>query len=547
MQRFQAQEAGTIFDLAIIGGGITGCALAYEAAHRGFAVCLLEKGDFGGATSAATSKLIHGGLRYLRNLELGLVRQSLRERRILADIAPNLVYPLPHLVPLYGLVRGERAAMGLALGLYDLLAWDRRRVRQACKRLPGRRMLEPGKARALEPGIRPQGLTGAALYYDYQNLCPERLTLAFLKSALAHGARAANYAKVEGLRGAEQGRITGVLVRDLLRGSSYQVDAHLVVNCAGPWADGIVRRAGGKRGRHLQRSEGIHLITRPLVGRYGVVRLDRRQGHFFVLPWRGHSLIGTTDQPFLGDPDHYRVGARSVRQLLERVNAGFGPGDLGPEDVLYAYGGLRPLVESQGRGTYRSSRRYQILDHAAGGLLGLLTVEGGKYTTSRGLAQEVVEVAGRKLGRRPAPSRSHRRLLKGCRVPDLDQFLAQAPRRLAGASPATARTLARLYGEQDRQVWDLACKEPGLERVLNPEGEVLAQVAYAVRHEMAQTLNDILLRRTGLGTLGHPGEEVLQAVLAVAARELGWDRARQEEELARARAALRVPGREDTA
>ncbi len=545
MRRFEPNGRGEGFDLVIIGGGITGCAVAYEAAHRGFSVCLLEKGDFGGATSAATSKLIHGGLRYLRNLELGLVRESLRERRILADIAPNLVYPLPHLVPLYGLVRGERAALGLALGLYDLLAWDRRRVRQACKRLPGRRMLGPQKARSLEPGIRPRGLTGAALYYDYQNLCPERLTLAFLKSALAHGARAANYARVEGLPRTDRGRVRGVLVRDLMRGSSYQVEARLVLNCAGPWADGIVRRAGGKRGTHLVRSEGIHLVTRPLVGRHGVVRLDRRQGHFFVLPWRGHSLIGTTDQPFQGDPDQYRVRARSLRRLLERVNAGFGPGDLGPGDVLYAYGGLRPLVESGGGGTYRSSRRYQVLDHAAGGLQGLISVEGGKYTTSRGLALEVVEMAGRKLGRRPGPSRSHRLLLTGCRVPELERFLAQAPRRLAGASPVTARTLARLYGEQDHRVWELARGQPGLERVLNREGEVLAQVVYAVRHEMALTLSDILLRRTGLGTLGHPGRRVLEAVLEVAARELGWDRARREEEMARARAALRVPGRED--
>ncbi len=546
MQRFEAKDAGRGFDLVIIGGGITGCAVAYEAAGRGLSVCLLEKGDFGGATSAATSKLIHGGLRYLKSLELGLVRESLRERRILANIAPNLVYPLPHLMTLYQTSRWERLAMHWALGLYDLLSYDRARVWDPAQRIPAHRLLSAREALDLEPGIRPQGLRGAALYYDCQSLMPERLTLAFLKSALRLGARAANYAKVEGFLQKPGGRVEGVKVRDLLQDRQYQVRGGLVVNCAGPWADLIVRQAGGAEGRRIRRSEGIHLVTRRLVGEHGVVRLTREGGHFFVLPWRGHSLIGTTDQEYQGDPDDYQVRAESIQGLLDQVNAGFGPGDLGLEDVLYAYGGLRPLVEARGKGTYQVSRRYEVYDHAVYGLEGLITVEGGKYTTSRGLAVEVVNLAGKRLNKRLEPFQSQGRFLAGCEIKDLSAFMAAAPQRLAGAPPRTALTLARFYGSRDLEVWALAQQEPELARPLSEEGEILAQVAYAVHFEMARTLTDILLRRTGLGTLGHPGREVLEAVAEVAARELGWDQARLDRELARAEAALRVPGKEES-
>ena len=545
MKRYIEDADNREFDLLIIGGGITGCAVAYEAASRGLTVCLLEKGDFGAATSAATSKEIHGGLRYLKNLEIKLVRESLRERRILANIAPNLVHPLAHLMPLYDLSAWERAAMHGALTLYDLLSYDRSKAWDPMKRIPGHRMLSASEALSLEPGIRTQGLSCAAVYYDCQSLTPERLTLAFLKSALNCGAQASNYAKVEGLMGASQGRIQGARVRDLLSGRELEMRGRLVINCAGPWADLIVQRAGGVGHQRLRRSEGIHVITRPLVRSHGVTRVYKEGGHFFVLPWRGHSLIGTTDQDYTGDPDDYQVRAESIRELLDKVNEGFGFGDLELSDVLYAYGGLRPLVEDQTKGTYQTSRRYEVHDHAASGLEGLVTVEGGKYTTSRGLAEGVVGLAGGKLSKGIGPCISRKSFLAGCEIPDLTRFLSQATAKLAGAYPATALTLCRLYGMQAEQVWALAQAEPDLGRTLNADGEIMAQVVFAVRFEMARTLNDILLRRTGLGTLGHPGSETLRAVAQMAARELGWDQARQDEEISRAEAALKVPGKEE--
>jgi glycerol-3-phosphate dehydrogenase len=545
MQRYIEDAEERHFDLVIVGGGITGCALAYETASRGLTVCLLEKGDFGGATSAATSKEIHGGLRYLKNREIKLVRESLRERRILANIAPNLVRPLAHLMPLYGLNVWERAAMHGALTLYDLFSHDRAKCWDPMQRIPSHRMISASEAMSLEPGIRSQGFSRAAVYYDCQNLMPERLTLAFLKSAIKCGAKASNYAKVEGLLNLQSGRVTGVQARDLLRGKELEITGGLVINCAGPWADLVLQRAGVAAANELRRSEGIHVVTRPLVRSHGVARVYKEGGHFFVLPWRGHSLIGTTDQAYLGDPDHYQVRAESILELLQKVNEGFGFGDLGLGDVLYTYGGLRPLVEDQTKGTYQTSRRYEVHDHAGSALEGLITVEGGKYTTSRGLAQQVAGLAAGKLAKEISPSLSSREFLTGCQVPDLSAFLSSAPERLAGADPATALILSHLYGEEAESVWALAKENPELARPLNADGEILAQVVYAARQEMARTLSDILLRRTGLGTLGHPGKDVLAAAAVVAARELGWDENRQEEEIGRAEAALKVPGKEE--
>jgi glycerol-3-phosphate dehydrogenase len=549
MQRYVENPDSREFDILIIGGGITGCAVAYEAAGRGLSVCLVEKGDFGGATSAATSKEIHGGLRYLKNGEFKLVRESLRERRILANIAPNLVHPLAHLMPLYNLKAWERASMSFGLTLYDLLSHDRGKVRDPIKRIPPHRMLSASEALALEPGIRSKGLSCAAVYYDCQNLMPERLTLAFLKSAMRRGARASNYAKVETLLGAAQGRnggrVQGAGVRDLLNGREMEIKAGLVINCAGPWADLVLNRAGVQSGQSLRRSEGIHIVTKPLVRSHGVARVHRQGGHFFVLPWRGHSLIGTTDQDYDGDPDDYQVRAQSIQMLLDQVNAGFGFGDLELDDVLYAYGGLRPLVEDQTKGTYQTSRRYEVNDHEQHGLAGLITVEGGKYTTSRGLAESVVPLAAAKLGKEAGPCLSRDAYLDGCEIPSLSAFLSSAPQRLVGAEPSTALTLSQFYGNEAGAVWALGQNDPEMARSLNSDGEIMAQVAYAARFEMARTLNDILLRRTGLGTLGHPGAEVLEQAARVAARELGWDQDRREQEIARIEAALKVPGKED--
>ncbi|HMY46011.1 MAG TPA: FAD-dependent oxidoreductase, partial [Leptospiraceae bacterium] len=236
MIRYIEHPTSEEFDLAVIGGGISGACVAYEAASRGLSVALFEKNDFGGATSSATSKLIHGGLRYLNYFEFGLVRESLRERRILEDIAPNLVYPLPFLIPNYRGVTTNRWVLKAGMILYDLLSFDRGWTVHESKRLPYHHTIDAQAARKIAPLLPEEKLTGAHIYYDCQSIFPERLTLSFLKSAEAHGAKLSNYSAATAFGRSEQGRITSISVRDVLNGKETQVRSKLVINSAGPWA-----------------------------------------------------------------------------------------------------------------------------------------------------------------------------------------------------------------------------------------------------------------------------------------------------------------------
>jgi len=533
------------FDMIVIGGGITGAAVAYEAASRGLAVALFERGDFCQGTSAASSKMIHGGMRYLGNGEFGLVRESLRERRIMENIAPNFVYPRQMMLPHYRHPRRQgKWVMKTGMVLYDLLSWDRNRTWDPSKRIPLHRSLPPEEALHRQPVLTAEGLTGASLFHDCLSVCPERLALAFIKSAVRHGARVANYAPVEGFRfGPGNGRIEGVMVRDLLTGTRHAVAGRMVVNCAGPWADrvlGLARKNGS--GASLRRSEGIHIITpRISDGSTIITAMTPDERHCFLIPWRGHTLIGTTDTLYTGSPDDYRVTRGRILELIDTVNATFAPLSLRFADVLYAYGGLRPLVESPDVETYRASRRHEIYDNEKDGLEGLLTVEGGKWTTSRHLADRVVTLAARKTGMAANRSISASQYLYGSEIPHLPAFLKTLQQKETGFSRRTLDTLGRLYGTECHRVLDLARSDSGLAESLEPDGEIMAQVLYAVRYEMAMSLGDIVLRRTGIATLGDPGRRLLGRVAGIAATELGWDDARIDLEIEQTRQALRLP------
>lgn len=546
MRRFIENHDGRVYDILVIGGGITGAAVAYEAAARGLSVALVEKGDFGAATSSATSKLIHGGLRYLANFELRLVRESLAERRTLENIAPNLVYPQPFLVPLYNTKERSKWVIEPGMIIYDLLSYDKALTWDRSKRLPTHRFMSSSKVRELEPVVKTEGLTGAVVFYDCANISPERLTLAFIKSAVKYGAVVANYAKVEDFvrqptAGGQQ--IRGAVVRDLLTGATREVCADVTINCGGPWADLLLDAARGKPGaQHVRRSEGIHIITRSLTDGHAVggPLPDGRTCN--IIPWRGHSLIGTTDRAYSGDPDAWQVTREKIETFITEVNAGYGKPELIKySDVLYAYGGLRPLVEDETKDVYRTSRRYEIYDNERDGLPGLITVEGGKYTTSRRLAEKVLDTVVEKRDCKPQQGRTARQYLASCEISDLKPFLAEARHANPDFSPTTVETLVRYYGTGYGRVLDIARGDPKYADPLNADGELSAQVVIATRHEMAQTLTDILIRRTGLGSLGHPGRAVLENVAAIATQELGWDAGRTERELDAAERALRLP------
>ena len=546
MQRFIENYINEHFDVIVIGGGITGASVAYEAATRGLKVALLEKKDFSWATSAATSKMIHGGLRYLVNGEISLVRESLRERRVLENIAPNFVYPAPMMMVHYKTpLNNNKWIVKIGMLMYDALSYDKNFTWDRSKKIPMHKTISRQDVLQSEPHVRAKGLTGASVFYDCNSIFPERLTLAFIKSAVAYGAKVANYSQVQGFLMNARNHVTGVKVKDLLNNTVHTVSGAVTINCGGPWADivlGLVKSNGSGVGT-LRRSEGIHIITkkRLLSGKYTVGSITPGGRHFFLIPWRNHTLIGTTDKPFTGNPDEYRVTKTSIMELIDDVNSSFGDGQLNYADVQHTYGGLRPLVEKETGETYTSSRKYEIYDNKDDGLDGLITVEGGKYTTSRNLAENCLKTVAAKLGRPLGNSITDKHHLSGCAIPDMNTFMLTIKRDNKDFAGHTLDYLGRNYGTEHAAILKLAREDNALAETLNADGEILAQVTYAIRNEMARTLSDIIMRRSGIGTLGNPGEDVLQKVATIAARELNWDASKLKQEITAVNNLLKLP------
>lgn len=522
MKRQPTQVLNRTFDVLIVGGGITGAAVAYEAASRGLTVALFEKNDFGAATSAATSKMIHGGLRYLAKMEFALVRESLRERRILMNIAPNLVHPVPFLLTSYKKGKTPGWMLKTAMILYDVLSFDKNRLRDVSKKMPLHRNISKRKILKIEPEVISEGLQKGQVYFDGFSFSPDRLTLAFIKSAVKKGAEVLNYAEVQNFIFEKENRkITGLKVFDKIDNTTFSIAGKTVINCSGPWADLVVNKAlGNKTEKRLRRSEGIHLITDKRVSEFVVTLTTKSDRHCFVVPWRNHTLIGTTDKEFIGNPDKYKVAKTAIRELLDEVNEVFGEKKkINFKDVKFAYGGLRPLVENQTKNVYESSRKYEIVDHKTDDVSGLITVEGGKYTTSRNLAEKVINKLSSAF--RIQGSVSKKRYLEGCKIENFRDFVSKKQLEYPALGKCQVETLAKMYGTEMDAVLVLAEKE-NLKQKLNSDGEIEAQAVYAIRHEMAVKLSDIFMRRTGLGTIGHPGKQVIKRVAQIAAKELNW-------------------------
>ncbi len=534
MKRDLKKMAGTQFDVLFIGGGVTGAAAAYDAAQRGLRVGLVEKRDFGWATSAATSKLVHGGLRYLQNLEFGLVRESLRERRVLTLIAPHLVAPAPFLVPTYRYSTNNLPMIAAGMALYEMLSFDKGWLEDHARQAPSFRLLSKSSVLVEAPGVDPRDLTGGALFYDCQMQSPTRVTLEFIMAAAANGAQVANYAQVEGLL-TEGRRIVGAKVRDMETGEPCEMRAHLTANVAGPWADFVSEMALGGDKKSLIRSQGIHLIFRRVVKDHAVVLRTRSGRHFFLIPWRGLTLAGTTDTRFAGHPDEYGVTKKAAQEFVNEINEVYPSAKLTLDEVSWTYGGLRPIVEKETDvqvEVYKASRKYEIYDHAKEDKLdGFVTVIGGKYTTSRHLAEQLVDLAERKLGKPASPCRTARMPLPGGDIRRWRDFLIDGNRRHPAVGEEMVRELSEIYGSRRERVF-ARLDDPALGRRLDERRALpAAVVAEAVETEMAQTLEDILWRRTTLGDAGLLTDEAVNGAAAIAAARLGWDKRRSAMEI----------------
>ena len=545
MKREPKKFLDQTFDVAIIGGGITGAAIAYEAASRGLTVALFEKNDFGSGTSAATSKMIHGGLRYLAKLEFGLVRESLRERRVLMNIAPNLVHPVPFLLTSYKRAKTPGWMLKTAMILYDILSFDKNRLRDSTKKMPLHKNISKQKIMETEPEVLPDGLKNGQVYFDGFCCFPERLTLAFVKSAVESGAKVFNYCEVTNfIVDKKCSKVAGVKVYDKIQQEEFSVQSQVVVNCSGPWADLVLNNTIGQKSENrLRRSQGIHIITSKRVNNFVVTLTTKSGKHCFVVPWRNHSLIGTTDKEFVGNPDEYRVAQNDVLELLDEVNEVFGKSSkIRLTDVKYTYGGLRPLVEDQTKDVYTTSRKYEIVDHKKDGIDGLYTVEGGKYTTSRYLAEKTIKKLRSKItGKKYSETISKVQYLHGCAINNFPNFVIQKQQEYPELGKCQVEFLAKMYGTELDVLLEIAHNE-NLNQKLNSDGEIEAQVIFAIRNEMAVKLSDIIMRRTGIGTLGNPGEQVLRRVAQLAAIELKWSDKKLQFEMDEMQKIFQTPG-----
>lgn len=479
------------FDLLVIGGGITGAGIARDAALRGLAVALVEAGDFGSGTSSRTSRLIHGGLRYLEHRHFGLVGESLRERATLLKLAPNLVRPIDFILPFY---KGDRVPgwkIRVGLTLYDLLA-GRGNVRRHAGL--GKRALHEA-----EPRLRTRGLTGAARYTDAQ--CDDaRLTLAVIRGASSAGAVVANYMKVTALV-REKNRIQGAVVRDLLGGQEATVRAKLVINATGPWTDALRRMEDPGVKPLLRPTKGSHVqVPQARIGnRHAILfssPIDRRA--MFVLPWGTWTYIGTTDIDTTETPDQVTPSEGEIVYLLRSANAMFPEARLTPEDVTSSWAGIRPLLASDpSLPPGQISREHRIVT----GTGGMLTVAGGKLTTFRLIGEQVVGAATRELvGQAAIPTpRSKTEPLPGGE--GAAGLALRAPGSGLGLSDDTIDYLRNRYGTETSAIYALCRDDKELAKPLCPEHPAIgAQVPFAIQREFARTSADILERRIRLTT-----------------------------------------------
>jgi glycerol-3-phosphate dehydrogenase len=521
LESMQAQPV----DLLVIGGGITGGGVARDAALRGFRTALVDSGDFGGGTSSRSSRLIHGGLRYLEHYDFRLVREASRERRVLLTIAPHLVRPLRFVFPVYGGARVPPWRLRAGMWLYDLLAGFRN--------VHVHRWLSPAKAREAEPGLRDKDLRGAALYWDAQT-DDARLVVATLRGAAQAGALVANYSAVTSFIHAE-GRVVGVVVKDSLSGEERIVRALVVVNAAGPWVDRVRRLDAPAAATLIRPSKGAHAIVRRerLGLRDAVTLTSPLDGRvMFLLPWNDLAYIGTTETENVS-LDDVRATGEDVTYLLRSANAIFPQARLAPSDVIATWAGLRPLLaRDKNVSAGQAPREHRIVTSPSG----LITIAGGKLTTYRVMGRDVVDLVAqrlKRLDRRAVPPRAATDLipLPGGEIAALDVMMQSV--RMKELPPATARHLVASYGTESAAILNLVAKNKVLGGPLVPgRPEIRAEVVYAVEREMALRLTDVLIRRLHLFYEDpQHGAGVAANVARKMTELLNWDSTREDDEI----------------
>jgi glycerol-3-phosphate dehydrogenase len=521
--------AGQRFEVVVIGGGITGAGVALDAASRGYSVALLERGDYAVGTSSRSSKMVHGGLRYLQNFDLGLVREALLERQLMVQLAPHLVYPTPFLVPSFAEERRDRK-LGMGLNMYDVMATTRvgrsRREMRSSKDEDEDFYWSPDRHRTIDrdevlemvPALEPRDPNDAYLFYDCQT-DDVRLVLTILGEAERFGAVMLNGAEVTEVL-TRNGRAVGVAAVEAESGEPFEVEAESVVNATGVWADRIGAEVADEEDvPRISPSRGTHVLVDRAVLSTGTAACIVPAGEgraIFALPWYGRTLIGTTDNDFEGDIDHPRPGGDDIAYLLDAVNELFGT-SLGAGDLVGAYAGVRPLIATgDPKKSVDISRKAELYETSSG----MLTITGGKLTTWRRMAKQAVDRLVEREARE-AP----------CHTAEIPLGMEARPEDLEapdGVGEEALEQLAFRYGHAARQVLAVAREDAKLAQPIVPgRPDLLAEAVIAARHEQARSVADVLLRRTRLGLLAAPqlrGGSAARAIAAAMGAELGWSR-----------------------
>ena len=514
---FEALERGPL-DVLIVGGGIVGTGIARDLALRGLKVALIEQHDLGSGTSSRPTRLIHGGLRYLEMFDFGLVRTDMREREVLLRLAPHLVQPLRFLIPMYGRGMLYQAKLRAGMQLYDALSFD--------KSLPTRQWLNRRELLEIEPDLNPARLQGGWQFYDGQVSLVERLVIENALDAASEGGIVLTYAPGVRFLRDDQGTVTGMLVRDSLSGREVEAHARLTINATGPWLD--LTTAGIRPGKRplLRLTKGVHLVT-PSGSRHAHVLFAQSDGRlFFVIPWLGYSLVGTTDTDFQGDPADASATDADVDYLVNEARRAFPAGQF--DEIYYTYAGVRALVRMDNVGAGKVSRKHALHDHARrDGVPGIVSVVGGKVTGYRAIAEEVGDLVARRFGVYQRGSATQKRPLPGGYLDDLDTYVAAEiwPRASAlGLDRTQTEHLASIHGSMTPRVLARAERDPRLAaRVCPDQPTILAQIAHAVEDEWALSIGDVLLRRTPIGLTACQGLDCLDEIADAMARLRGWD------------------------
>lgn len=547
MQRKISALTDGEFDVLVIGGGAAGAATAREAALRGYRTALVERDDFGGGTSAHCFKVVHGGIRYMQHADIKRLRSSCRERSALLRIAPHLVSPLPFAIPTFGRGKGSKWFLGTGMLMYDLLSRDcNAHVKDPARRIGGTRFLNREETIRLFPEVDADGLTGAAIFQDGQMYNPPRLVLAFVAAADELGATVANHVEAEGFL-FDRSRVTGVTALDRLSGDRFEIRARLVINAAGPWAEGLLQKRDDTRipaGTYSR--DACFVISRraptPMAlaiqgrTRDADALLARDARHMFLVPWRSSTLVGVWHSVVPRDPDGVGLSRLELRSFIEEINLAYPSLQLRESEVRIAGFGLVPFGEAsrQGSETLSFGKQSRIVDHRhTHGLQGLISTISVRYTVARMDAETALDLACEQLGRQGTGKESRTRPLSGGDIEDYAAFEAQLRGAWPAWLPSQARdSLARNFGTKAMSILSAGEHDEQLRRCLPGTHVSHAEILYTVREEMAQSMADVVFRRTELGTDGHPGNAALDELQKLMQAELGWSEQRTAQERA---------------